>query len=60
MSAHRQNGNGRLAGNGSGLVGMREALCFRGELEVGHRHDGWFEVSVALPYGEGDDPRRAR
>lgn len=54
VSAHRQNGNGRLAGNGSGLVGMRERVSLSGgELEVGHRHDGWFEVSVALPYGEG-------
>ena len=49
------NGNGRFAGNGRGLVGMRERVSLSGgRIEAGPRGDGYFEVSATLPYEEAE------
>lgn len=43
--------DGGEPGSGRGLVGMRERAAFAGgSLEVGRKHDGWFEVRANIPY----------
>ena len=47
-------GNGRPAGDGHGLIGMRERVAlFGGTLEVGARSGGGFGVAARLPLDAG-------
>ncbi|NNG20632.1 hypothetical protein HJ590_13910 [Naumannella sp. ID2617S] len=44
-------GTSGVPGSGSGLIGMRERVAaLEGQLTVGPTEDGWFEVSVRLPW----------
>ncbi|OYN96915.1 hypothetical protein CGZ96_11565 [Enemella evansiae] len=46
-----------LPGSGSGLIGMQERVAaLDGQITVGPTADGWFEVSVQLPWAAVDDP----
>ncbi|OYO11931.1 hypothetical protein CGZ94_01640 [Enemella evansiae] len=46
-----------VPGSGSGLIGMQERVAaLDGQITVGPTADGWFEVSVQLPWAAVDDP----